>query len=495
VNDIMLDPFSQLVPVCYLSFQRVVILYASIEIQFPGNQDCKHEVFRICFCNHDAPAGITVALNKNVINLMILAARRSLQAEKDFILMIQAMQLLVVLLAVIAGLRTGWITDYAGNSGFLGRHDSPFLPGNVNSFTVGPIRQAKMIAADHPHQSYIMAGMRSLTSCLMVLLIVLVFINVSLLGQGAILLNVSYDPTRELYQEFNSVFIQYWKQKTGQTVSIRQSHGGSGKQARAVVAGLEADVVTLALAYDINEISRLSGLLPANWQSRLPYNSSPYFSTVVFLVRTGNPRGIRDWDDLAKPGISVITPNPKTSGGARWNYLAAWAYGRKKFNGDAEKTRDFVKKIFSNVPVLDSGARGSTTTFVERKLGDVLVAWENEALLAAKDLGAGKFEIIYPSLSILTEPPVTVIDKVVDKHKTRALANAYLEFLYSEKGQEIIARHYYRPRDPKVAGKYAQIFPKINLCTIDNEFGGWEQAQKEHFRDGGTFDQLYHAAR
>jgi sulfate/thiosulfate transport system substrate-binding protein len=340
-----------------------------------------------------------------------------------------------------------------------------------------------------------MSAMRSLISCLMVFLIVLVFIKVSLLGQSTILLNVSYDPTRELYQEFNSVFAQYWKQHTGQTISVRQSHGGSGKQARAVVAGLEADVVTLALAYDINEISRFSGLLPPNWQSRLPYNSSPYFSTVVFLVRTGNPRGIKNWDDLAKPGISVITPNPKTSGGARWNYLAAWAYGRKKFNGDPEKTREFVKKIFANVPVLDSGARGSTTTFVERKMGDVLVAWENEALMAAKDLGAGKFEIIYPSLSILAEPPVTVIDKVVDKHKTRALAVAYLEFLYSEQGQEIVARHYYRPRNPKIADRYSQIFPKINLCTIDNEFGGWERAQKEHFADGGTFDQVYRAAR
>jgi sulfate/thiosulfate-binding protein len=333
-----------------------------------------------------------------------------------------------------------------------------------------------MISVDHRHQSYIMGSMRYLTGYLLVFLFILVFMTVSLLGQSAVLLNVSYDPTRELYQDFNTVFAQYWKLKTGQTISIRQSHGGSGKQARAVVAGLEADVVTLALAYDIDEISKLSGLLPGNWQSRMPYNSSPYFSTVVFLVRTSNPKGIKDWDDLARPGISVITPNPKTSGGARWNYLAAWVYARRKFNGDPDKTRDFIRNIFANVPVLDSGARGSTTTFVERKLGDVLLAWENEALLAAKEFGAGKFEIIYPSLSILAEPPVAVIDKVVDKHKTRALANAYLEFLYSERGQEIIARNYYRPRAPKVLARYSQVFPKINLCTIDSEFGGWETA-------------------
>jgi sulfate/thiosulfate transport system substrate-binding protein len=343
--------------------------------------------------------------------------------------------------------------------------------------------------------SYIIVPMRPITDRIMIFLIIFAIISVSLLGQNTVLLNVSYDPTRELYQEINAAFVQHWKQKTGQTISIRQSHGGSGKQARAIIAGLEGDVATLALAYDIDEISRLSGLLPANWQSRLPYNSCPYFSTVVFLTREGNPKGIKDWDDLAKPGISIITPNPKTSGGARWNYLAAWAYAGKKFNGNQEKIRVFIEKIFANVPTLDSGARGATTTFIERKLGDVLLAWENEAMMVAKDLGAGKFEIIYPSLSILAEPPVAVIDKVVDRRKTRAMADAYLEFLYSEQGQEIIARHYYRPRTAKIADKYSKIFPQVNLCTIDSEFGGWAKAQKEHFADGGTFDQLYHAAR
>jgi sulfate/thiosulfate transport system substrate-binding protein len=337
--------------------------------------------------------------------------------------------------------------------------------------------------------------MRRVMSPWAILFVIFAFIGVSLHGQNAILLNVSYDPTRELYQEINTVFARQWKQKTGQTISIRQSHGGSGKQARAIIAGLEADVATLALAYDIDEISKLSNQLPANWQSRLPYNSCPYYSTVVFLVRKGNPKGIRDWDDLVRPGISIITPNPKTSGGARWNYLAAWGYADKKFNGDREKIKGFVQKLFANVPILDSGARGATTTFVERKIGDVLLAWENEAMLAAKDLGPGKFEIVYPSLSIRAEPPVAVIDRVVDKRKTRALANAYLEFLYSEQGQEIIAKHYYRPQTPKIAEKYSEIFPQVNLCTINGEFGGWAKAQKEHFSDGGTFDQLYQAAR
>jgi sulfate/thiosulfate transport system substrate-binding protein len=330
-----------------------------------------------------------------------------------------------------------------------------------------------------------------MTGRCLIFLVIFALINASLPGQNAVLLNVSYDPTRELYQEINSAFVRQWKQKTGQTILIRQSHGGSGKQARAIIAGLEADVATLALAYDIDEISTLSGLLPANWQSRLPYNSCPYFSTVVFLTREGNPKGIRDWDDLTKPGISIITPNPKTSGGARWNYLAAWAYASKKFNGDTEKTRDFIKRLLANVPILDSGARGATTTFIERKLGDVLLAWENEAMLVTKDLGAGRFEIIYPSLTIRAEPPVTLIDRVVNKHKTGSLASAYLEFLYTDQGQEIIAKHYFRPQTAKIAERYSNIFPQVNLCTINAEFGGWAKAQKEHFADGGTFDQLY----
>lgn len=303
------------------------------------------------------------------------------------------------------------------------------------------------------------------------------------------LLNVSYDPTRELYQDFNKAFAAHWKAKTGDTVAVKQSHGGSGKQARTVIDGLDADVVTLALAYDIDEISKIGKLLPADWQKRLPHNSAPYTSTIVFLVRKGNPKGIKDWDDLVKPGIGVITPNPKTSGGARWNYLAAWGYAKKKYGSD-DKAQEFVQKLFGNVPVLDSGARGSTVTFVERNLGDVLLAWENEALLALKELGPGKFDIVAPSVSILAEPPVAVIDKVVDKKGTRAVAQAYLEYLYSPEGQDIAGQNYYRPVDAKAAAKFGQQFPKLTLFTLDSVFGSWSAAQKTHFADGGVFDRV-----
>ena len=305
------------------------------------------------------------------------------------------------------------------------------------------------------------------------------------------LLNVSYDPTRELYQDFNAAFTKYWKAKTGDNITVKASHGGSGKQARAIIDGLDADVATLALAYDIDQLSEKAKLIPKDWQKRLPHNSSPYTSTIVFLVRKGNPKGIHDWDDVIKPGISVITPNPKTSGGARWNYLAAYAYALKKYGNDDAKAREFVGKLYKNVPVLDSGARGATTTFVERGIGDVLLAWENEAFLAQKELGPDKVDIVVPSLSILAEPPVTVVDKVVDKHKTRAVAQAYLEYLYTEEGQEIAAKNYYRPTLASVAQKYEKNFPKINLITIDEVFGGWQKAQKTHFADGGVFDQIY----
>jgi sulfate transport system substrate-binding protein len=305
------------------------------------------------------------------------------------------------------------------------------------------------------------------------------------------LLNVSYDPTRELYEDFNKQFATYWKGKTGQDVTIRQSHGGSGKQARSVIDGLEADVVTLALAYDIDQISDKAGLLPATWQTRLPHNSSPYTSTIVLLVRQGNPKKIKDWGDLARPGVSVITPNPKTSGGARWNYLAAWAWALRQPGGNEATAKEFVRKLYKNVPVLDAGARGSTTTFVERGIGDVLIAWENEALLAIKELGPGKFEVVAPSLSILAEPPVAVVDQVVNKKGTRALAEEYVKYLYSPEGQEIAARNYYRPRLDAVAKKYAATFPKISLVTVDEVFGGWQKAQKTHFADGGYFDQIY----
>jgi sulfate/thiosulfate-binding protein len=304
------------------------------------------------------------------------------------------------------------------------------------------------------------------------------------------ILNVSYDPTRELYDDYNAVFAKYWKAKTGQTVTVQQSNGGSGKQARAVIDGLQADVVTLALAYDIDAISSQGNLLPANWQSRLPDNSTPYTSTIVFLVRSGTPKHIKDWDDLIKPGVSVITPNPKTSGGARWNFLAAWAYALKQPGGTPEKAKAFVAALYKNVPVLDSGARGSTTTFVERGLGDVEIAWENDAFLAVNDLGKGKFQIVVPKQSILAEPPVSLVDKVVDQKGTRAVAQAYLQYLYSPAGQEIVAKHYFRPRNAAVAKKYANVFPKLKLVDI-NLFGGWQNAQKTFFADGGVFDQIY----
>lgn len=304
------------------------------------------------------------------------------------------------------------------------------------------------------------------------------------------LLNVSYDPTRELYQDVNQAFAKQWKAKTGDVVTIKQSHGGSGKQARTVIDGLDADVVTLGLAYDTDEIAAHS-LTAKDWQKRLPHNSAPYSSTIVFLVRKGNPKGIKDWNDLVKPGIAVITPNPKTSGGARWNYLAAWGYALKQPGGNEAKAKEFVGKLYKNVPVLDSGARGATTTFVERGIGDVLIAWENEALLAIKELGPDKVEVVAPPLSILAEPPVAVVDKAVDKHGTRKVAEAYLQFLYSDEGQDIIARNYYRPTVEKEEKKYASQFPKLKLFTIDELFGGWAKAQKTHFADGGAFDQIY----
>ncbi|MGA7869928.1 MAG: sulfate ABC transporter substrate-binding protein [Candidatus Binatus sp.] len=305
------------------------------------------------------------------------------------------------------------------------------------------------------------------------------------------LLNVSYDPTRELYESINARFAKDWKAKTGDDVTINQSHGGSGKQARAVIDGLEADVVTLGLAGDIDAIAARAHVLPVNWQSRLPDNSCPYTSTIVLLVRKGNPKHIHDWDDLVKPGISVITPNPKTSGGARWNFLAAWGYALKKNGGDEAKAAAFVSALYKNVPVLDSGARGSTTTFVERGIGDVLIAWENEARMAIKQFGADKFEIVYPSISILAEPPVAWVDKIDRLHGTAAISKAYLEFLYTPEAQEIIAQNFYRPRNPAVAAKYASQFPSLSLFTIDKDFGGWKTAQPKFFGDGGVFDKIY----
>jgi len=304
------------------------------------------------------------------------------------------------------------------------------------------------------------------------------------------LLNVSYDPTRELYVDYNAAFAKYWKAKTGQDVKINQSHGGSGKQARSVIDGLAADVVTLALAADIDAVATQGKLLPINWASRLADNSSPYTSTIVFLVRKGNPKGIKDWGDLIKPGIQVITPNPKTSGGARWNYLAAWGWAKKQPGGSDATAKEFVRKLYKNVPVLDTGARGSTTTFVQRELGDVLIAWENEAILAIKELGPDKLQIVVPTISVLAEPPVAVVDKVVLKRGTREVAQAYLQYLYSKEGQEIVAKNYYRPRDPEIAAKYAAQYPKLTLVTIA-DFGGWSKAQPEHFGDGGIFDQIY----
>jgi sulfate/thiosulfate transport system substrate-binding protein len=328
-------------------------------------------------------------------------------------------------------------------------------------------------------------------SILILALGLLLSLNVRAYAQQLTILNVSYDPTRELYQEYNAAFAKYWKGKTGQTVTIQQSHNGSGAQARSVIDGLQADVVTLALAYDIDAISEKAELLPANWQSRLPNNSTPYTSTIVFLVRKGNPNGIKDWDDVVRPGVSVITPNPKTSGGARWAYLAAWGYAYLKNGKSDAAARDFVAKVYKNVPVLDTGARGSTNTFVERGIGDVLLAWENEALLSVKELGPDKFQVVYPSQSILAEPPVAVVDGVVDKKGTRAVAEAYLQYLYSPEGQEIAARNFYRPRLGSVAKKYASSFPKVKLFTLAEIVGDWHKTQSVHFADGGVFDQIY----
>jgi sulfate transport system substrate-binding protein len=308
--------------------------------------------------------------------------------------------------------------------------------------------------------------------------------------KGVTLLNVSYDPTRELYEDFNAAFAKYWKAKNGQDVMVRQSHGGSGKQARSVVDGLQADVVTLALAFDVDALATNGKLIPKNWQARLSNNSAPYTSTMVFLVRKGNPKRIKDWDDLVKRGVSVITPNPKTSGGARWNYLGAWGYALRKYGNDEGKARDFVARLFKNVPVLDSGARGSTTTFIERGIGDVLINWENEAMLALEQLGKGQYEIVRPSVSILAEPSVSLVDRVVDKKGTRAVADAYLKYLYSDEGQDIVAKHYYRPRNAAIAAKYATVFPKIDMFDI-TLFGGWQSVQNKHFADGGIFDQIY----
>jgi sulfate transport system substrate-binding protein len=307
------------------------------------------------------------------------------------------------------------------------------------------------------------------------------------------LLNVSYDPTRELYEQVNAAFAKKWQATTKQPIAIRQSHGGSGKQARAVIDGLPADVVTLALGYDVDAIAQ-KGLIASDWQKRLPNNSTPYYSTIVLLVRHGNPKNIRDWDDLIRPGVSVITPNPKTSGGARWNYLAAWGYAQRKY-GSPQKAKLFLAKLFRNVPVLDSGARGATTTFVERGQGDVLIAWENEALLAANKLGRGKFDVVVPSVSILAEPPVAVVDKNVDKKGTRKAAEEYLKFLYTPEAQEIIARNYFRPRDPQIRARYKNQFKTVPLFTIDRNFGGWAKTQALHFNDGGLFDQIYEAAK
>ena len=308
------------------------------------------------------------------------------------------------------------------------------------------------------------------------------------------LLNVSYDPTRELYQDFNKSFAKYWEGKNKEKVSVKQSHGGSGKQARSVIDGLDADVVTLALAYDIDEIAARAKLLPADWQKRLPHNSAPYASTIVFLVRKGNPKGIGDWDDLAKPGISIVTPNPKTSGGARWNYLAAWGSVLKK-GGNEAKAKEFVANLYKNVAVLDSGARGSTTTFVERGIGDVLIAWENEAYLSMQELGPGKLEIVTPSLSIRAEPPIAVVDRVADKKGTRKVAQAYVEYWYTPEAQEIAAKNFYRPIDPQAAARHERRFAKVSLFTIDEVFGGWQKAQKTHFADGGVFDQIFQPGR
>ena len=317
-----------------------------------------------------------------------------------------------------------------------------------------------------------------------------VFFNAAASAESVELLNVSYDPTRELYEEYNVLFIKHWKQKTGQDIVISQSHGGSGKQARSVIDGLKADVVTLALAYDIDVIAERAQLLPAGWQSKLPNASSPYTSTIVFLVRKGNPKKIMDWDDLVRSDVQVITPNPKTSGGARWNYLAAWGYAQEKWEGNEAKSKEYMGKLFRNVPVLDTGARGATTTFAQRGIGDVLISWENEAFLAQQDLGKDKFDIVAPSVSILAEPPVAVLEKNTEQKKTTAIAREYLRFLYSSQAQEIVVKHYYRPSNEEVAAKYAQRFPAVRMLTIA-DFGDWKAAQQKHFDDGGTFDQIY----
>ena len=330
----------------------------------------------------------------------------------------------------------------------------------------------------------------------LLLLLVLATAAVGMVGpaaaaNGSMILNVSFDPTRELYNDFNDAFVRYWKAKTGQTITVQQSNGGSGKQARAVIDGLQADVVTLALAYDIDAIADKAQLLPANWQSRLPENSTPYTSTIVFLVRKGNPKHIKDWSDLIRPGVSVVMPNPKTSGGARWNFLAAWAYALRRPGGNEGAARDFVTKLYKNVPVLDSGARGSTTTFTERNIGDVLVGWESDALLATRDLGPDKYSIVYPPTSILAEPPVAIVNKVVDAKGTRAIAEAYLKYLYTPQGQEIIAKHFFRPRLPSAVKKHASTFPSIRMVTVSQVFGNWKSAQQKFFDDGALFDQIY----
>jgi len=313
-------------------------------------------------------------------------------------------------------------------------------------------------------------------------------------AQGAVsLLNVSYDPTREFYREYNEAFAKHWKGTAGQDVTVRQSHGGSGSQARAVIDGLDADVVTLALAYDVDALRKNANLIPEDWQSRLAGNSSPYTSTIVLLVRKGNPKNIQDWDDLIRDGVEVITPNPKTSGGARWNYLAAWGYALKQYGGDEQKAYDFVSKLFANVPVLDPGARGATNTFVQRRLGDVFIAWENEAFLAVEQLGKGEYEIVVPSVSILAEPPVTVVDKNVDRKGTRAVAEGYLDYLYSDEAQRLAGKHYYRPSNPAIAAEFADKFPAVELFGIDEVFGGWNKAQEIHFNDGGHFDAILEA--
>ncbi len=330
-----------------------------------------------------------------------------------------------------------------------------------------------------------------LSKFLSITIAALVLFQTPLQAKGKVeLLNVSYDPTREFYQDVNRAFVQFWEAKTGQSVTIRQSHGGSGKQARSVIDGLEADVVTLALAYDIDSIAERGNLIPKDWQSRLPNNSSPYTSTIVFLVRKGNPKGIRDWDDLARPGVSVITPNPKTSGGARWNYLAAWGYALQEWKNDEAKAEEFVRAVYKNVPVLDSGARGATTTFIERNIGDVLISWESEAYLAIKKVGDGNLEIVMPSASILAEPPVTVVDSVVSKHGTKEVAAAYLEFLYTEEAQKITAQHFFRPRLESTLKKFGSFFAEIEMFTID-DLGGWQAVQAKHFSDGGIFDRIY----